>query len=126
MTVGELFAYVDDIKPNAFTTEQKMIWLNELEARIQKDVLLRWRGEWEQYQWPEDKDVSPLLDPPDDAMYRHWLEAMIDYANGEYDKYQNTAALFNQVWNSFVARFATRYRPADGYDRRWEGGGFRT
>ena len=126
MTVGELFAYVDDIKPNAFTTEQKMIWLNELEARIQKDVLLRWRGEWEQYQWPEDKDVSPLLDPPDDAMYRHWLEAMIDYANGEYDKYQNTAALFNQVWNAFVARFATRYRPADGYDRRWEGGGFRT
>ena len=126
MTVGELFAYVDDIKPNAFTAEQKMIWLNELEARIQKDVLLRWRGEWEQYRWPEDKDVSPLLDPPDDAMYRHWLEAMIDYANGEYDKYQNTAALFNQVWNSFVARFATRYRPADGYDRRWEGGGFRT
>lgn len=126
MTISELFAYVDEIKPNAFSEEHKIIWLNELEARIQKEVLLRWRGEWAQYRWPEDRDVEPLLEAPDDAMYRHWLEAQIDYANGEYDKYQNTAAMFNQVWDEFAAHFATRYRPADGYDPRWEGGIFQT
>lgn len=117
MTIAEILDHIDGIKPNAFTAEQKLIWLNELEARIQKDVLLQWPGEWVQYRWPEDRDTEPLLDAPDDAMYRHWLEAQIDYANGEYSKYQNTAVMFNQVWGAFVSRFATDYRPADGYSR---------
>ena len=56
-----------------------------------------------------------LLDPPHDAIYRHWMEAMIDYENGEYSKYQNTMQMFNAQWASFVAWFAETYRPADGY-----------
>ena len=39
MTVQELLSYIDDIRPNAFTDGQKLIWLNELEARIQREVL---------------------------------------------------------------------------------------
>lgn len=115
MTVRELLDYVDDVKPNAFTEGQKLLWLNELEARIQRDVFLS--GECIQYRLPEDKSCEPLLVPPHDAVYRHWLEAMIDYANGEYSKYQNTMQMFNAQWNSFVAWFAETYRPADGYRR---------
>lgn len=118
MTLSELFGYVDEIKPNAFSNERKTVWLNELEARIQRDVLLRWPGGMVRYRWPEDAGASPLLDAPDDAVYRHWLEAMIDYANGEYDKYQSTSAIFNRMWDEFVCRFATAWRPADGYRKR--------
>lgn len=62
MTISELLAYVDDVKPNAFTEGQKLLWLNELEARIQRDVFLS--GELIQYRLPEDADAEPLLDPP--------------------------------------------------------------
>lgn len=119
MTIQELFAYVDNIKPNVFDEQTKIVWLNEIEARVQEEILLRWRGERTLYRWPEDKNASPILDPPEDAIYRHWLEAQIDYANGEYSKYQATAARFNQAWSDFAARFATRWHPADGYTARW-------
>ncbi len=115
MTVRQLLSYVDDVKPNAFTDAQKLLWLNELEARLQRDVFLS--GEVWQYRLPEDEDTTPLLSPPHDALYRHWLEAMIDYENGEYGKYQNTMQMFNAQWASFAAWFAETYRPADGYRR---------
>lgn len=40
---------------------------------------------------------------------------MIDYENGEYNRYANTSQMFNAAWNDFVAWFAEKYRPADGY-----------
>lgn len=113
MRIRELLDYVDDVKPNAFTDAQKLLWINELEARIQRDVFLS--GELIQYRLPGDETVELLLDPPHDAVYRYWLEAMIDYANGEYNKYQNTMQMFNAQWSSFVCWFAEMYRPADGY-----------
>ena len=115
MTVSELIAYVDSVKPNAFSDSDKLVWLNEIEARIQTEVMLRWQGEMEQYALPEDKDTELLLSPPHTEVYRYWLQAMIDFENGEYDKYQNTSGMFNTAWSAFVAWFAESYRPADGY-----------
>ena len=115
MTVSELMAYVDSVKPNAFSDSDKLVWLNEIEARIQTEVMLRWQGEMEQYTLPEDKDTELLLSPPHTAVYRYWLQSMIDFENGEYDKYQNTSGMFNAAWSAFVAWFAESYRPADGY-----------
>ena len=77
--------------------------------------MLRWQGEMEQYALPEDKDTELLLSPPHTAVYRYWLQSMIDFENGEYDKYQNTSGMFNAAWSAFVAWFAEIYRPADGY-----------
>lgn len=125
MTIEQIIRHMDEIKPNAFSDEVKTVWLNELEARVQKEILMRWPGEMVQYRWPEDRGAQTLLEPPEDAVYRHWLEAMIDYANGEYNKYQNTMELFNACWDEFVSRFATAWRPADGYHGGWEEGGWR-
>lgn len=47
-------------------------------------------------------------------MYYAYLMAMIDFANGEYNKYKNTMALFNSFLNSFMRWYAQNYRPADG------------
>lgn len=115
MTIRELLDYIDDVRPNAFTETQKLRWINELEARIQRDVFLS--AELWQYRLPEDEGTELLLNPPHDAIYRHWVEAIIDYENGEYSKYQNTMQMFNAQWSSFVAWFAETYRPADGYRR---------
>ncbi len=123
MTIEGLFEYVSDIKPHAFGEKSLTVWLNDVETRLQREVLLLAPVELITYRWPEDRKTVPLLDPPHDAIYRHYLEAMIDYANGEYDKYQNTMEMFNACWDAFVCAFASAYRPADGYDGElWEGG----
>ena len=67
------------------------------------------------YKLPENENSVLLLDPPHDSCYRYYLQAMIDYENGEYNRYANTSQMFNAAWNDFVAWFAEKYRPADGY-----------
>lgn len=47
-------------------------------------------------------------------LYYAYLMAMIDFANGEYNKYKNTMTLFNSFLNSFMRWYAQNYRPADG------------
>ena len=41
MTINEILSQVDSEKPNEYTTEQKLIWLNEAESAICVDL----RGE---------------------------------------------------------------------------------
>ena len=115
MTIRTLLDYVQAVKPSSFTDEQMLVWINELEARVQMDVMQRWPGEILQYSLPENENTELLLTPPHDACYRYYLQAMIDYENGEYNRYANTSQMFNASWNDFVAWFAEKYRPADGY-----------
>lgn len=67
----------------------------------------------------DGKDIELLVNPPHDKLYRSYLTAMIDYANGEYDKYQNTMQMFNEHYNEFVRWFMINYRPAYTHRRRY-------
>lgn len=40
MTVKEVLDYVDGIKPNSFTSAVKTVWLNEIEYRVQSEIML--------------------------------------------------------------------------------------
>ena len=40
MTLKELIDFTDGIKPNAYTTAQKTVWINEVEGLVQTEVLL--------------------------------------------------------------------------------------
>lgn len=115
MTIRTLLDYVQAVKPSSFTDEQMLVWINELEARVQLEVMQRWPGEVIQYSLPEDENTQLILTPPHDGCYRYYLQAMIDYENGEYNRYANTSQMFNAAWDDFVTWFAEKYRPADGY-----------
>jgi len=54
-----------------------------------------------------------LVRPPHDKIYEYWLIAKIDFANGEYDKYNNTLKLFNNAWGEYCRWFSRTFRPAD-------------
>lgn len=118
MTIAEIIEQVDDVKPNSFSEETKVRWLNSLEGRIQTEVMLMEANEVRPYVWPECKDFEPLLEAPYDDLYGMWLTAQIDLGNGEYSKYQNSMAVFNATYGGFVRWFAGRYEPAQGYLKR--------
>lgn len=40
MTIKELIDYVDRMKPNPYTTADKIVWLNEFERKLQTEVYL--------------------------------------------------------------------------------------
>ena len=118
MTIAKVLAAADAVKPNAFSEEVKLQWVNEAEGMVQTDVLLRAIDDVVTYEWPTDENTELLVKPPHDKLYLAYLIAMIDFTNGEYNKYANTVAMFNTHLSEYAAWFQRTYRPADN------GGGF--
>ena len=113
-TLQGVLDIIDSIKPNAFSEEAKTAWINEIEGLVQTEVFLLAVEDVVQYQWPEDSGATLLAKPPHDKTYWVYLSAMVDFANGEYDKYQNTMQMFNQFFGEYMRWYARTYNPADG------------
>ena len=103
MTIQECIDYVDSIEPNAYSDTQKTGWLNEVEGKVYTQLFLV-----QPYGFKQTPQTL-ALPAPYDRMYSRYLQAMIHYANGEYDRYANSMAMFNEVW---------------GEANRWFGGDF--
>lgn len=113
MTLKECIEYVDLIKPNAFDEATKTRWVNELEGRVQTEVFLFGPHNITTYTWDRNQDTELFVKPPYEDIYYEYLQARIDYANGEYDKYENTMAMFEAKWTDFKVWFIYTYHPAD-------------
>jgi len=120
MKLSEAIEYVDSIKPNAFTNEDKTRWINEAEGMVQTNVFLLAPEEIITYDYGSDSEAELLVRPPHDKIYAAYLVAMIDFANGEYNKYQNTYQMFNAHYSELMRWFATNYRPADTHGAKYE------
>ena len=82
MTVSQVIQAVDEVKPNAFSNEEKIRWLNEVEGMVQTEVLLFASEEVITYSYEQDKDAQLLVQPPHDKLYPAYLEARVDYGCG--------------------------------------------
>lgn len=114
MKLREVISYVDSIKPNAFSDEVKVQWINEVEGYVQTDVMLLDILEVLKYSYPKDMDTELLVANPHSKIYYTYLVAMVDFANGEYNKYANTLQMYNEFLNEYMIWYADHYRPADG------------
>ena len=123
--IRKIIERVDDIKPNAFSQETKVAWIAELDGKIAADVMLMGIEDIRQMEctYPDALDVEPLVGHPHDGIYEHYLCAKIDYANGEYSKYQNSMEMFNAHYENFVNWFIRTYEPGQGY-RKENGYGY--
>ncbi len=126
MILREVIEYVDGIKPNTFTKEDKTRWINEVEGMVQTNVFLLASEEIITYDYENDSEAELLVRPPHDKIYAAYLAAMIDYANGEYNKYQNTYQMFNAHYSELMRWFADNYRPADTHKTKYENEELRT
>ena len=113
MTAREIIDHVNEVKPNALSDGIKLRWLNVIERRIALEVLLMAPAQLSELEL--GLTDTPLIDPPYDDLYVYWLEARIDEAHGEYDRYNNSAQMFSALWSDFACFFANRYDPAQGF-----------
>ena len=115
MTLSQVIAHVDEIKPNSFSNDTKTMWLNEVEGLVQTEIFLFNPVDVVQYEYLRDMDKELLVHPPHDKLYAPYLECRIDYANGEYEKYMNTMQMFNSFYGEFMRWYADVYQPADAH-----------
>lgn len=117
MNIRDALDQVDALKPNQFDEQQKIYWLSQVDQRIYNDVVLRHEMDESMpatfggYPPDVDQDTRLLAGAPFDALYRWWLEAMIDLGNGELGKYQNSMLLFNSAWNDFAKDYRRKHMP---------------
>lgn len=113
-TIQEIIDRADANRPNAFSRMTKLKWISDLDGKIAADVFLMGIEEIRQleYKGEEGLQKEPLVSYPHDDIYDLWLEAKIDAANGEYNRYQNSMQLYNESFGNFVRWFASVYEPA--------------
>jgi hypothetical protein len=112
-TLSGVITEADGLRPgNPFTNDQKTAFINELEGRIQTEVFLSDTVEITTYGYTADSAKQLILPAPYDDLYLYHLLAMIDFSLGEYSKYQNSMAMFNEKYGGFVRYFASTYEPA--------------
>ena len=111
MKISDLIVLVDIVKPNSFSKKTKISWLNDVEGMVWTQIYLRDPVDFVGYDDVVDKELG--VKPPHHRIYSSYLCAMIDFANGEYDKYQNTMVQFNEQFGAYSRWYALNFRPAD-------------
>ena len=123
MTVRELFDFIKGVRPGfAFSDAQMMVWLNEIEGKVQTDILLLDPAVGEdgtvtglvEYDVTTDMNTELIVPFPWNKLYRYFMLMSIDLYNGEYQRYANTFDLFNEAYEEYSAWVAQNLAPANG------------
>ena len=125
MTPNKAIEIIDRLKPNIYTDEDKLRWINELDGMV-KRLVFQWdkkyfkelKTQYEKnqiteeeyneildkakpYSYPEDMVRELLIPAPFDDSYTLFLEAKIDYYNREYGNYNNSAMMFEAQFSEY-------------------------
>ena len=108
MTPNKAIETVDRLKPNIYTEEDKLRWINELDGMVQRLVFQN--DEVEQYSYPEDMDRELLIPAPFDDVYSLYLESKVDYYNREYGTYNNSAIVFESRFSEYKKDYIRKHQ----------------
>lgn len=116
MTASESILCANLLKPNAYSNEDKVRWLSKLDGIIKKEIIDTHKGGegiiFDGYDADDDpRTIELIVKAPYDDIYIYWLEAQIDYFNGETAKYNNSIATFNSAYSDFSAAYNREHMP---------------
>jgi hypothetical protein len=115
MRIIDAIGRINRLKPNAYAIQDKVWWLSTLDGRIKKDIIDTHEGGedviFTGYSEDGDTAIDLLVPAPYDILYVYWLEAQIDYANGEYSKYSNSMTMFNEAYSAFEKYYNRNHMP---------------
>lgn len=120
MTIIDALSRTDEVKPNSYSQGEKVAWLSTLDGKVKREIIDTHERcdkdccvnvAFDGYNPNEDLQTKLLIPAPYDEVYLRWLEAQIDYANGEYGKYNNSITMFNNAYASFANFYNRTHMP---------------
>lgn len=115
MKIIEAISTLDALKFNTYTQSDKVAWLSRLDSMVKKQIIDTHEGAeavtFTGYDDNTNLDTELLVPVPYDEVYLRWLEAQIDYHNGEYDKYNNAIIMFNTAFEAYQSYYNASHRP---------------
>lgn len=113
MYADDMIAMIDRLKPNGVDYEDKLRWLHDCEMRVYREMVLT-------HENPDGITVERgcdgwgtelILPSPHTDVYRFYVEAQIDLANMELNKYENSKTLFNSAWYNAANWYNATHMP---------------
>ncbi len=114
MTLAELIAYVDQIRPNAYDKDVETGWINEIEHKVYEQVVSRAVDSGDfygPYNYDRDAERTLIVEDAHKAVYVTYLLAQMDYANMELDRYNADAAMHQAAWDEYAAEYRRNHMP---------------
>ena len=115
MTIIDAITRVDTLKPNGYSQSEKVRWLSTLDWTVKREVIdTHEGGEGVAFAGYNDEtllNTELLIPAPYDEAYIHYLEMQIDYANGEYGKYNNSLSMFEEAFSAFKKYYNQEHKP---------------
>ncbi len=106
LNISTAIEYFDLNRHNNIPGEIKVMWLSELDSKISTDILEpRGSAEFEGYSADGDSEHPLLLPVSYLDLYHAYLNMKLDYLNCEIDRYNNSNAYFNELYNDMKRRF---------------------
>lgn len=115
MKIIEAISRLDALKFNTYTQSDKVDWLSRLDSMVKNLIIDTHEGAeavtFTGYDDSTSLDTELLVPAPYDEIYLRWLEAQIDYHNGEYDKYNNAIIMFNTTFEAYKSYYNGIHKP---------------
>jgi len=115
MTIIEAINRTDALKFNTYTQTDKIEWLSRLDSMVKRLIIDTHESaestSFSGYTANTPLDTVLLVPAPYDEMYLRWLEAQIDYHNGEYDKYNNAIIMYNTTFEAYQSYYNGTHKP---------------
>ena len=115
MTIIEAISRIDALKHNTYTQTDKVQWLSRMDWMVKRHIIDTHEGAdkitFTGYDDNTDLQTELLVPAPYDETYLRWMEAQIDYHNGEYGKYNNSIDMFNTAYKGYQDYYNRTHMP---------------
>lgn len=114
MTVAEIIAVVDQLRPNQYDEEQKTMWLSEVEGIIVDEIVNRAEGKhirFDQYCYEADAEKETILPARFIDIYLHYIRAKMELYDDEMNQYNNSVMAYQTAYDSYAAFYRRTHMP---------------
>jgi hypothetical protein len=109
MKICEAISQINSLKPNTYSDQQKIYWLNQLESMVKRLVIDTHEGgdqiAFDGFNENTSVETQLFMPSPFDMAYIYWLEAQIHYANEDIDMYNSAIMMFNATFSEYKADY---------------------
>ena len=115
MKIIEAINRLDNLKFNSYKEPEKIEWLSRLDSMVKTQIIDAHEGgetvSFFGYTEDTPRDTVLLVPAPYDEIYLRWMEAQIDYHNGETNSYNNAIILFNTAFAAYKEHYNSAHKP---------------
>ena len=120
MTLKEVIAKIDELKPNDYLTSAKIDWINEVEGIVLEGIINKAEEIPEKFvpYSEDDYDKELKVEDPYSELYLKYVFAQIDFNNAEIQRYNNSVAMYNASFQRYASYYRRNHMPVQRYKIR--------